>query len=88
MQGGDKMATYIEHSSLPYERRDSLALGFIAGLIVLLAALFLVFYYGVPAISNNFGAGQNNVPGKIDVNINTPPQQGGPPVQNAPAPPK
>lgn len=78
------MATYIERTSPVYEHRDTSGVYFVVGLIVLLAALFLIFYYGLPVL-RTMGTNQINVPDKINVNVNTP-NQGAQPAQNAPAP--
>jgi hypothetical protein len=45
--------------------------GFLLGIIVLAVVIFLLFYYGIPALrSVGTSAPQVNVPGKIDVNVN------------------
>lgn len=87
IRGGDYMATYIERTTTaPVEARESTGAWFVIGLITLLAVLFLLFYYGLPALRSGFGTPQINVPGRVDVNVNTPQGQGNPapqaPVQN------
>jgi hypothetical protein len=47
-------------------------MGFLMGIILLLAVLFLFFYFGLPAIRGATRAPQINVPGQIDVNVDTP----------------
>lgn len=48
--------------------------GFLLGIILLIAFVLLVFYYGLPYLrgSANTAAPQVNVPGKIDVNVQQP----------------
>ncbi len=79
------MATYIERAPVAYERSDNSAVSFVIGLVVLLAVLFLLFYYGIPALRGSVGTPQINVPGQIDVNVNTPNQPNNAPAQH-PAP--
>lgn len=50
--------------------------GFLIGIIILIAFISLLLYFGIPAIKN-MGAGQLNIPApqivvpdKIDVNVN------------------
>lgn len=48
--------------------------GFLLGIILLASFALLFFFYGLPYIGSMFQAGtpQVNVPGKIDVNVQTP----------------
>jgi hypothetical protein len=46
--------------------------GFVIGVLLLLFVAFLFFVYGLPAISRSVSAPSINVPGKVDVNVNTP----------------
>lgn len=46
--------------------------GFVIGLLLLLVVAFLFFVYGLPAIRSSMAGPSLNVPGKIDVNVNTP----------------
>lgn len=60
----------------PYTREDrSSAIGTILGIILLLAIVFALFYYGLPALRGAFTAPQITIPGTIDVNVNTPKNQ-------------
>lgn len=45
--------------------------GLIVGLLFLVVVVFLLFYYGIPAMRAG-GNPQINVPSKIDVNMNQP----------------
>jgi hypothetical protein len=65
------MATVVNQAPAPQAQADS-GLGFLVGLVVLLLAAFLLFYYGVPALRRTgVGGGTNiNVPRQIDVNVN------------------
>ncbi len=47
-------------------------MGFLMGAILLVVVLFLLFYYGLPALRSTTQVPQVNVPGKIDVNVNQP----------------
>ena len=47
--------------------------GALIAIIMLLILAVLFFYYGLPAI-RSYSAPQVNVPGKIDVNVNTQPK--------------
>ena len=52
--------------------------GFLVGMILLLAFIFLFFMYGLPLLTQSFRSAsgpQVNIPDKINVNVNTP--QGG-----------
>ena len=45
--------------------------GFLVGIILLVVVLYLLFYYGLPALRGAASTTpQVNVPGKIDVNVN------------------
>lgn len=47
--------------------------GLIVGLILAIVFLFLLFYYGIPAIrsAGSSATPQVNVPGKVDVNVHS-----------------
>ena len=53
-----------------YGRSDSGPLGGLIALILVLLVLFLVFYYGLPAIRSMTAGPTINVPKSIDVNVN------------------
>ena len=44
--------------------------GLILGIVILLAILGLLYFYGLPAFRNASSGTQINVPDKVDVNIN------------------
>lgn len=56
----------VEHDHYASEGGNS---GLILAVILVLLALFLFFYYGLPAL-RSAGSPQVNVPGKVDVNVN------------------
>jgi hypothetical protein len=45
-------------------------MGFLMGVVLLIAFMFFLWYWGVPAARRSFEGTQINVPSKIDVNIN------------------
>lgn len=49
-------------------------LGFVLGIILLIAFFMLVFFYGIPLLTQSFNQSVPSVqvPGKIDVNVHTP----------------
>lgn len=51
------------------EDRASNNNGLIVGLIILAVILFLVFYYGIPALRGAASGPTVNVPDKVDVNV-------------------
>lgn len=51
--------------------QDSSGTNFLLGVILLIIALALFFYYGVPAIQNATSGPQINVPEQVDVNVNS-----------------
>ena len=54
----------------PAAKESGGSMGLIIGLIVLMAAVYLFFVYGLPAIQQmKLGSPQINVPSQIDVNI-------------------
>lgn len=55
---------------VPANSSDNSGMGFFAGVILLIVFLFLLFYYGIPAMRGNSGSPQINVPKQIDVNVN------------------
>lgn len=65
------MATIVNNPPA-YEDRGGNGMGFLLGVIVLLFVAALFFYYGLPLIGQAMQGPQVNVPGKIDVNVNTP----------------
>jgi hypothetical protein len=68
------MATIVNNPPANTDRRSGS--GFLFGIILLIIAVILFVYYGLPALGNAGGQGtaapQVNVPGKIDVNVNQP----------------
>lgn len=49
---------------------DNGGYGFLLGIILLIAVLFLLFYYGLPRLSAGLGGGtQVNVPDHFNVNV-------------------
>lgn len=54
---------------------ESNGTGFLLGIVLLIAFVLLFFFYGLPYLSNMIAGPQVNVPGQIDVNVQTP-QQG------------
>lgn len=48
--------------------------GFLIGVIVLIIAVVVLLFYGLPYLRGSMGSSmpQVNVPGKIDVNVNQP----------------
>lgn len=63
------MATII---NTPASTRESGGSNFLLGVILFLILAVLFFVYGIPYISHSVSNPQVNVPGKIDVNVNTP----------------
>ena len=64
------MATIVNN---PGTTTDSgSGMGFVLGVLLLLLVAFLFFVYGLPAISRTMSTPQINVPGTVDVNVNTP----------------
>jgi len=64
------MATIVNTPAQPVER-DS-GTGFLLGIIVLFVLAVLFFLYVWPMIGRSMSGPQVNVPGKIDVNVQTP----------------
>lgn len=68
------MATVV--NTTPGTSDQSSGIGFMIGAIALLAFLFLLFVYGIPALRNATPAPSQapavNVPDQIDVNVDTP----------------
>ena len=52
-------------------------MGFLLGIVLILAFIVLFFFYGLPYLSNMMQGPQVNVPGQVDVNVKTLPQEGG-----------
>ncbi len=51
---------------------NSSGMGFLLGVILLIAFVFFLFYFGLPVIQNSIGGAggtQINVPDKVDVNV-------------------
>jgi len=75
-----RMATIINNPGGTTDANNGTpaGMGFLLGIILLIVFLVFLFYYGIPALSRGIRstAPQVNVPGKIDVNVNTP-QNGG-----------
>jgi hypothetical protein len=75
------MAEVIREREVPVETHhyhtepsSSNSMGWIAPVAILLVVLFLLYYYGLPAV-RSVGGTQVNVPDKINVNVTTPQQQ-------------
>jgi hypothetical protein len=65
------MAT-VHHHHVPGELQTtdrSGGLGFFLGILMLIVFLFLMLYYGLPALRGATQGPQINVPGQIDVNV-------------------
>jgi len=64
------MATIV---NTPGSTTDSSGgMGFVLGVLLLLLVAFLFFVYGLPAISRSVSGPSIQVPGQVDVNVNTP----------------
>lgn len=66
------MATIV---NTPASTDNNSGTGFLLGVILLIAFFLLFFFYGLPFIGQmiqGFGSPQVNIPGKVDVNVNTP----------------
>ncbi len=63
-----------EHTTAaPAAESSDSGMGFLMGVILLVVVLFLLFYYGLPALrsgTSQMTTPQVNVPGKVDVNVN------------------
>ncbi len=46
--------------------------GFLFGVVIIVVLLFLFMMYGFPALRQQMGTPQINIPDKVDVNINQP----------------
>ena len=67
-EGGIKdMATIVNNP--PAASDSGNGMGFLMGIIVLIIAVVLIVYYGVPYVGSAMNGPQVNVPGKIDVNV-------------------
>lgn len=64
------MATIVNTTPAP-AREEGSGMGFFLGVILLLLAVVLFVIYALPAI-RNAAAPQIQVPGKVDVNVQTP----------------
>lgn len=61
----------------PASGSDNSGMGFLLGAILLIAVVFLFFYFGLPMLRGAAQAPQApqiQVPGQIDVNVDTPKQ--------------
>lgn len=64
------MATTVVNTTPAQTGSDSNGMGFILGIIVLVAFVGILFYFGLPYIQHGFGGGvQVNVPKSIDINV-------------------
>lgn len=62
--------TTIVNSPTPTNTNDSGGQSFLIGVIALIGFVFILLYYGLPAIRNmGLQTPQVNIPNKIDVNI-------------------
>ena len=64
------MATIVNNPGTTADN-DS-GMGFLLGAILLIIFAVLFFIYGLPYLTQSFSGPQINVPGKVDVNVNTP----------------
>ena len=51
---------------------DNNGMGFLLGVVLLIVFAVLFFLYGLPYLTQSMQGPQVNVPGKVDVNVNTP----------------
>lgn len=65
------MATIVNNPAPAPTADSSNGMGFFLGIILVIIVAVLFFYYGLPAI-RSVSQPQITVPGKIDVNVNTP----------------
>lgn len=63
------MAVEVIHEG--HRESQNSGMSFIVGILLLIAVLFLFFYYLLPVV-RGASSPQINVPGKIDVNVNQP----------------
>lgn len=66
------MATII---NTPAQTDNTNGFGFLLGIVLIIAFIILFFVYGLPYVTRSFSgitSSQVNVPGKIDVNVQTP----------------
>jgi hypothetical protein len=66
----ESMATIVNNPGTTTD--NSSGMGFVLGILLLLVIAFLFFVYGLPAISRSVSGPTLNVPGQVDVNVNTP----------------
>lgn len=65
------MATIVNNP--PAQTRESgNGMGFLVGVILLIVFVILAIYYGLPLLRGATTAPQVNVPGQVDVNVDTP----------------
>jgi hypothetical protein len=64
------MATIV--NTTPAHEDTGSGMGFLLGILLLIAFIVVFFFYGVPALTQSFRGPQVNVPGQIDVNVQTP----------------
>lgn len=64
------MATIV--NTPPAAESNSSGVGFVIGALILLFAVFVFFYYGLPAMKNaaSTSAPSVTIPDQIDVNVN------------------
>lgn len=71
------MATIVNTPSAPAESQSS-GWGAVMAIVLVIALILLMFYYGLPALQNAGGAAgtqpapQMQVPEQVDVNVNQP----------------
>ncbi len=63
------MATIV---NTPAQTERSGGMGFLVGVVLLILFVLLLIGYGLPYIQSVTQTPQVNVPGKVDVNVNTP----------------
>lgn len=64
------MATIVNNPGTTTDNNSGM--GFLLGVILLITFAILFFLYGLPYLANSFSGPQVQVPGQIDVNVNTP----------------
>lgn len=65
------MATIVNTPSGASDTASN-SVGFLMGMVVLFAAIFFIFYYGLPTLRSSFTQPSISVPDRVDVNVDTP----------------
>lgn len=74
------MATVVNTTSPAHAEPAGYGVSWVIGLLLLLFVVFLMFYYGLPALRSATTAPSVSVPERVDVNVNQNP--GGQPPAN------